>query len=104
VTAVPDGWSARLTDPSDEVTWLTTILDNPFELRFADGSAFAVGVSGPDSSGILTLWDWKQEGDRPKPCPTCGSPMTYAGFTIDVTDQHPDTPIHHCPQCGVDKM
>jgi hypothetical protein len=82
---------------------VATILDNPFELRFSDGSAFAVGVSGPDDDGALTLWDWEQEGDRPQPCPVCGSAMTYTGFTIDVTGQQPDAPEFHCPRCDIDR-
>jgi hypothetical protein len=101
VTALESGWSARLIDPSEDVRWITTILDNPFELRFSDGSTFAVGVSGPDDEALI-LWDWEEEGDRPQPCPVCGSAMTYAGFTIDLTGRQPDAPEFHCPQCDND--
>ena len=102
VIALESGWSARLMGPAEEVRWMANILDNPFELRFSDDSAFAVGVSGPDEDRALILWDWEQDGDRPQPCPVCGSAMTYTGFTIDVTGQQPDAPEFHCPQCGID--
>ncbi len=103
VTALESGWSARLMKPAEDVSWVATILENPFEVRFSDGSAFAVGISGPDEDGALVLWDWEQEGDRPQLCPGCGSAMTYTGFTVDVTGQHADAADFHCPRCDADQ-
>lgn len=74
VTALESGWSARLMKPAEDVSWVATILENPFEVRFSDGSAFAVGISGPDEDGALVLWDWEQEATAPNSVPGAARP------------------------------
>jgi|SRR5665213_1312207 len=98
VTAVPDGWLAQVTADSADDFWGLVAFGNPYRLRFADGSAFEVGLGDPDDSGVFPLWDWQLEGDRQRPCPECGSPLTRTETVVaaDNTVIIRDT----CSGCG----
>lgn len=97
VTAVPDGWLARADATSADDYWGLFLFGNPYKLRFGDGSVFEVGVGDPNESGMFPIWDWELEGDRPRPCPACGNPLSRTDIEVhtDNTITWRDT----CPAC-----
>ena len=102
VAAVAAGWRAQAISLSREDHWMLLFLDNPFVLRFPDGSSFDVAIGHPGPGGRFDIWAWDAQDQHQPRCQACGGHLTRAavedGSGGDLSG--PVTITDVCDDCG----
>jgi len=102
VAAVDDGWLVRAVSMTRSDHWGLLVFDNPFVLRFPDGSCFDVGIGRPGPDGSFAVWDWSDRERHRPTCPACGGDIirtiVYDGSGPDLSG--PVTVAEICGTCG----